>query len=288
MFKVILFLSVMSGSWTYADQPLSSLMENVDQRYAEAEKTVLTCSKGEPSQNKTQGCVESFKYISGLCSVLKEDNFSKKYKKSQRKHVYEACDLYAKIENSKWAQFIELDSKSCVSGYESIPDRIASVQKNKDFFDENFFSDYEKHSCKEFRTYVNLCVYIDGDLKDTLPKDYTKLPKIDYQKGSVACKSSDSNAGGLNAVNSDIASLSGSPESKNVYEKLILDYRARKPASQGASVGPCNEVRNGYANLGCARFETVSDEDPIYYNEDDFRKLRIQKKQAGERNGGNN
>ncbi len=271
----------------YAADSLPPILENVEQRFTENKQIHLACMRGDPSTKKNLGCVDSFKYLNSVCSITKEENYRSRYKRNIRRYVSEACNLYNSSDN-KLSYFFELDEKSCVSGYETISDRLISLEKNKQFFDENFSYLYEKRSCKDFRTYVNLCVYVDGQLKNTLPKDYTKLPKVNLaKKPDQVCRSTDVYAGGLNTVNVDMASLAIRPSS-NVYDKLITNYRSRMPAGSEATSPTCDEVRNSYNNFGCSRYETIADGDPIYYTEEEFRAIRIREKQLSSSSRGSN
>ena len=79
MATLLLLLAVSLSS--IANETLSPLVNNIRANY-KLNKTVLEgCLKKNPSQDKSLGCVDSFKYMIALCAVSSESNFKNKYKK---------------------------------------------------------------------------------------------------------------------------------------------------------------------------------------------------------------
>lgn len=264
------------SSLSFANEPLAPVVNNIKQVFPENKKVLEGCINMRPSANTSLGCVDSFKYASEVCSVMREPDFKKKYSHIPRKYFYDACGLYAKSENYL-ADFFALDAKACVNGFETVSDRIVTLHKNKSLLEDHFVFMYEKTSCKDFRTYVNLCTYVDGHLKSTLPKNNQHLPKIDYNLDvNSVCKNKKSGNDALHMLNSDIKFLATGPGEK-VYEKLILDYRSRTPANQKKPLNPaCEEVRTAYSNLGCERYEEFKDGEAIFFTSEEMREKRIE------------
>jgi hypothetical protein len=80
-------------------------------------------------------------------------------------------------------------------------------------------------------------------------------------------------------LNKDLTSFAKLPRLA-LFKKFISSYRARLPAGQGASSPSCEQVRVGYENLGCERFEASNDLEPFYYTEEEWREKRLQEIKA--------
>lgn len=275
MMKLIqlLIISVMS----FANEPLSPVVAKLKEEFPVNKKILQECINKRSSENKSFGCVDSYKYVNEVCNVMREENFKKRYKKYPRKYFEEACALSSKSEDYV-LQFFDLDEKGCIAGYETERDRLLTLNKSKNLLEDDFVYKYEKKTCKAFRAYVNLCTYVDGDLKTLLPTDYSNLPKIDYNsdiKSICSVKNPASDA--LYTINHDIKLYAHSPKVKP-YDQLIMDYRSRMPASEPGKERKnivCVEVRNSYDNLGCSRYEKSTEGDPLYFTADEMYQKRI-------------
>lgn len=270
MVKLILLATI--STVTLADEVLSPAVVNISQRFPQNKKILQECLYQHPSKNKSLGCTDAYQYMIALCKASHEDDASKKYKNIAATYFNQACKLFDRSENQT-ARFFELDEKGCIYGYETIPDRIITLNKNKELLDEQFIYTYEKNSCKSFRTYVNLCAYVDGDLKEVFPKDYQKLPKLDFQAAQV-CSPGKFGANGIYTLNLDLSFLMTNPNNK-IFETLISNYRSRMPSSQGNKLLVCDQIRSSYNNLGCAQYENVKDGDPLYISQDEMQKKRL-------------
>ncbi|MBY0555385.1 hypothetical protein K2P97_12705 [bacterium] len=253
-------------------------MTNLKQEFPANKKIIQECINKHPSANKSFGCVDSYKYVNAVCNVMREENFKVRYKKFPRKYFQEACALSSKSEDYV-LQFFDLDEKGCIKGYETERDRLLTLNKSKNLLEDDFVYKYEKKTCKAFRAYVNLCTYVDGDLKTLFPTDYSNLPKIDYNsdiKSICSVKNPDKDA--LYKINHDIKYYASSPNVKP-YDKVIMEYRSRIPASvpgKDRKNRVCVVVRNSYDNLGCSRYEKSSEGDPIYFTAEEMRLKRIE------------
>ena len=262
-----------------------NLPDRSDPKYV-ANKIVLeACLKSNASQSVEIGCVDAVQYMNLICKTRRDSPF-KNYKKTVNALLDEACDLTIQTE-SHWTLLFDLDSKACRKGFESTPDRIVSLRRHKQSFEDDAYYMYEKNSCKEFRNYVNLCVYIDGQLKNTLPVQSDKLPQVEYGKNiNDICRPPVTTQQSLTNLNYDLAVSARSSEN-NIYKKVIEKYRARIPSGEDGKSPLCERVRSSYYNLGCEKFEVLNDGEPIYFTAEEIRRLRIERQPSTSKGGRN-
>lgn len=282
----ILFL----GANSFAQVMLSPAIKDLETLYPKNKQVLLQCLNKYPSKDKSLGCVDSFKYMKDLCAVVHEQNFERRYNRLQEQILYGACRLSA-LGDNRLPVFFDLDAKGCVEGFETLNERLVSYNKNRELIEnaeeEKFLYMYEKNSCKDYQTYVNFCQYVDGDNKKLLPKDNVMLPKVDLaQKPEELCRPKAAVGEGLYTISHDLSTMMTEQKGK-VYDSLILQYRARIPAGV-AAFSACEQVRAGYGNLGCAKFEEILDGEPAWRTPDEMRQLRLDRdKVARESNAGN-
>lgn len=271
-FLVVLLLSLDS----FAQVMLSPAIKDIETLYPKNKQVLLQCVNNIPSKDKSLGCVDSFKYLKGLCAVVHENDFDHRYNRLQAQMLYGACRVSA-LGDNRIPLFFDLDAKGCVEGFETLNERLFSYNKNKEFIDDlmedRFVYMYEKNSCKDFRTYVNFCNYVDGPNHTLLPMGQELMPKVDYSKNpSEVCKPKDSISEGLYMISHDLSTLISEKNSK-AYDALILNYRSRMPA--GKTFAACEKVRTGYSNFGCAKFEKIMDGEPAWRSESEMKDIRI-------------
>ncbi len=248
----------------------NDVQQKLDQEFAEHKKIIEPCLEGTPTANKKLGCTESLNFFVALCEKKSATSFRKIYLQRQQKYISQACEYTYQAEG-RVTKLFDLDEKACVPGYATIKERIESLYKNKDLLDETAFYLYEKKSCKEYRNYVNLCIYIDGELKAYVPRDMSLLPKVNLaQNTNQRCFSKED---GLSNLTKDVLS-EGESARDNAFQKTILASRSRMPASKGATSKDCDQVRRSYIYFGCNRFEGLKDEDPIFISNEEMQKRR--------------
>lgn len=253
---------------------------------------LLNCVKNQKSPSTNYGCLDALSSIQASCEKKKNQITTKPLKKNQRQQPIETCKIYEEFAKKSYDLF-DIDAKSCVVGFETIFDRLLSLKKYNKLLNNEISADYEKLSCRQFRKYVNVCVYADGNITTALPRNYSEMPALNLNsKSDSLCSPKNTSSMGLYLLTKDIQKLSETPD-KSIYEKLITDYRRknklqkkRSPASDEDVSGMCNSIRNTYAHVGCDRFEKFSDpdvielyssvEDEIKYNELHLKKLQMQ------------
>lgn len=263
-------------------EALSSITDDHDRRLPANRRVILECMSGRASPDKNISCVNAYKYVQEFCDVTREPLYKRRYRSLQKltMRFEEACDLSDSIDG-KLEYFFEIDVKSCVTGHRTLQEQLAILQQNSDIFSEYYTDMYKRNSCREYRSYVNLCEFVDGNLKTADPYRAEFLPTLQFSRAAKpqdtkACATQNKKtAAGIDRMTQDLAELSQNPQ-QNVYKMLVTKYRSqRKPANAPNAV--CEQVRNSYHNLGCVVFEKYLDEEPIYFNAEDFRENRIKR-----------
>lgn len=284
MTKLILLL--FAGSVCYAQKNYAPVVETLKTEFSRHKDTLDNCVNGRASTDKALGCLDAYKYIDNVCKVKLEYDFKKKYKKIRQEYFDVACAYHEKSEN-QLLRFFSMDSRACIKGYESIRDQILTIARNEEYFDEEFRHYSKKSSCKEMKRYVNLCSYVDGELRELLPESYQQLPELDFVTAVSTCNPPNENSDGLYSLSNDLLSLVKSPE-EQVYEKLILNYRARLPAGKFSKNKTCTKVRTTYKNFSCSQFEDVREGEPIILSAEENREKRKRANDSGRRAGSGN
>jgi hypothetical protein len=273
-FLPVLLVFMAVQCWAQEYKP--ALILEMPQKFEGYKKIIEGCLSGEKSTDKSFGCMDAFAYMTKICNFTREDDYKTKYKREQRKYFTRACEVLVRTDN-QLTGFVFLDERACVKGYETPRDRLSNISKFKNVIDDNFLSAYEKKSCKDLRTYVNLCVYVDGNLNNVMPKDYEKLPRIDFaQKSDEICLPESPQQDGLYLISEAIRKLAVNAEN-DIFEHYIKESRSRLPASLGARSMECDKVRNSYLNLQCTRYDNSNDEDPFYYTQEEYRAKRMKR-----------
>lgn len=246
--------------------------QQFDQEFAAHKNIMDQCMEGTASSDKKQGCIDNLNYFTSFCQKKDIVRFRKKFLQRQQDYFSQACEYTYKAEG-QISKLFDLDEKACIPGYVTIKERLESLYKNKELLDDTAFYLYEKKSCKQYRNYVNLCVYIDGDLKAYEPRDMSLLPKVNVaQAANPGCYSSED---GLTMLTKDV-SLEGESAKDSAFHQTILASRSRMPASKGATSKDCDQVRRSYIYFGCSKFEGIKDEDPIFISIEEMKQRRQQ------------
>lgn len=261
MFKIILMLTLWLQAFAEPITPTPKQKE-LDELFLKNKDILVNCLDRVASKDVNHGCNDSLVYMSQLCQKRSDYDFRKVYLARQKSYVSQACEFTYKSE-VKTDDFFDLDQKSCIHGYESLVGRLFSVRRQKDFFDEAVMGRFEKRLCKEFKRFINLCVYIDGNLKNVLPNEFNRLPSVNLAGNSV-CPSQSKNLDMPEKIGLYITEISkrGLPREK-IYEELILNLRKDQNSKPKGSEGDCSLLRTQYAGLSCESFEQVSDDDPL-------------------------
>ena len=243
------------------------------------------CLSTLPSPDEKQGCIDSLRLLYDHCT---QQRMAFYYYKRSNQEIFKDAEYCPLVDDSfiKLSNLFKLDEQKCIKGYETVANRIESFHKNKSMIEleERFTYEFEKSSCKDYKRYVNLCAYVDGDLKNKPATSDEYLPKLTQflEKKSACTPIKDDNIG---YANSEIDSLIYNYVSKkdpDIYNSTIKDLRAKSTRSISSTTGNtvnshCEQVRTSYAVLGCKKWENVSEEDPIYMPEEDYNKRRLKK-----------
>lgn len=250
---------------------------------------VKLCLVKSGSPNKDLGCVDSLRQLHDYCVERRLTSF---YEKPSVLEMNRAVKYCPSVDNSFYhlRDFFALDEKNCVKGFETIPARLRSFHRNVSLTDleEPFNYDFEKSQCKEFKRYVNLCEYVDGDLKKKAAPNGDKLPNLTkfLSKEKTCVPESNSSADhSLHKVDHLLSDYFNKNETE-VYGRAILKLRTPSSVSN-SSPNDCEQIRGSYSNLGCKKWESVSESDPIYLENAKFQERRLQKLDAGSANGTN-
>lgn len=256
--------------------------------------TLSSCLSNIPSSNRELGCVDSLKQLHDFCETRRRAFFYFKQRRADMNRLAKYCpvvdDAFAHL-----TSLFELDGKACIKGYESLPARLQSFHRNTSvtFLEERFTHDFEKSSCKDFRRYVNFCVYVDGDLKKRRVDTSDKLPDITKFKDRTICS-----VAGINDVGFGVSQIEGllkislTKSDQNGYNNAIQTLQMRNETAIAVNEPPtevnfyCEKVRSSYLNLGCQKWEAISDDDPFYYDQETYEKMRRSKAGLGGSSGG--
>jgi hypothetical protein len=242
------------------------------------------CLSTLPSPDPNQGCVDSLRLLHDHC---RQQRMAFYYYKRTNQEIFKDAEYCPLVDDSymKLSNLFKLDEQKCIKGFETVANRIESFHKNKAMLEpeDRFVYEYEKSNCKDYKRYVNFCVFVDGDLKNVPASRDEYLPKLTYLIDKKAS---------CNVVNDSIGSGSAeidnllfnymSKKENDVYNNAIKDLRRQNirtiSSTTGKTVnGQCEQVRSSYLNLGCQKWENVSDEDPIYMSEDQMKERRLKK-----------
>lgn len=242
------------------------------------------CLSTLPSPDEKQGCVDSLRLLYDHCT---QQRMAYYYYKRTNQEIFKDAEYCPLVDDSfmKLSNLFKLDEQKCIKGFETVADRIESFNRNRPMIEleERFAYEYEKSSCKDYKKYVNLCAYVDGDLKNTPATRDEYLPKLTkfLEKKSVCANSVE----GIGAGSAEIDNLLFNYVSKrenDVYNNAIKDLRRQNvrtiSSTTGKTVnGQCEQVRTSYVNLGCQKWDNVSDDEPIYMSEDQMKERRLKK-----------
>lgn len=255
MGKIIIVLLLFSGEVFARIEIQPQLLKHI-QNFATNESAAKACLAGNPSPEPTVGCVQAYRYMFDLCKKRPDLRIDRRYEKDSRHFLTDACAYHDGLADHI-AELFDIDRDNCAPGFETPADGFKTVKQNADILDESTIYYYGVRSCSTYQTYINLCSYIDGNLKDFMPKTYDKLPVVDLAANPQVsnCKPG---SNGENATiynfNQDLAKHARGGTVKNIYEPVIAEYRARKPASQ-LTLSACDDLRTSYKNLRCNFFE---------------------------------
>ncbi len=255
MGKILTILLLAFTGNAFARVMIQPQIKSLIQNFSPNKTVMKSCLLGSPSPNQNIGCVQAYRYMADLCRKRQTVRIDRRYEKDSLSYFTTACTFYDDIADHV-SELFELDRKSCAPGFETAADGFVTVGKNADLLDDSALYNYGRSSCQTFQTYVNLCTYIDGNLKTLMPKTYEKLPTVAFSSNPAVsnCKPKNNANDTIYRIDQDLSQLARGGTTANVYEKIISDYRGRKPASQ-LTVPACDEIRMSYKNLRCNLFE---------------------------------
>lgn len=273
-------IHVLILAYSFAGGPVPSIVKDTAKRLPANRRVIYECLVGRPSPDKSISCVDAYQYVNDYCAITREPWFklpsmqNRTLRLGMTNPFDEVCRLAGMVEGQA-DEFFDLDTKGCFPGHATAQDRLVSMRKYIKLFEEDYSAQYLKNSCHEYRSYVNLCAYVDGDLRTAMPKRFEFLPPLDFSREAASLCRPDERTGGtgIYRMTHDLARLAQNPQNK-AYETLIAAYRrARGPASQNEI---CEQVRTGYMNVGCERYEPLQAGDPVLFSNEEFRQRRIQ------------
>lgn len=263
-------------------------MSSVEYQKLESALVVLnSCLKLAPKTTADLGCVDSLRMLYDYCIPKRMTLF---YHKHSRLEIFRVARYCKPVDDSFFhlPTFFEFDAKSCVNGYENVSTRLESFHRHTSItsLDEKFNHDFEKAGCKDYRRYVNFCAFVDGDLKNSPVERIETLPDLSrFYRNPTACPIEDTTSVGYGVAKIDqLLAENMKQQNESPYGKAvrILQQEPRRSMASEGSQNYCQQVRLGYEKLNCAKWESVSDEEPIYMKEDAFNKRRMQKKSGGD------
>lgn len=253
-------------------------------KLSHAARIMRECLSTLPSPDSNQGCVDSLRLLHDHCQ---QQRMSYYYYRRTNQEIFKDAEYCPLVDDSfmKLSNLFKLDEQKCIKGFETVANRIESFHKNKAMLEpeERFVYEYEKSNCKDFKRYVNFCAYVDGDLKNVPATSDVYLPKLtNILQKKAACNPTGEGVGSGSVEIDNLLYTYINKKENDVYNNAIKDLRRRSVRSisstTGKSVnGNCEEVRSSYVNLGCQKWENVSDEEPIYMSEEQFKERRLKK-----------
>jgi len=276
------------------DFALAKQIDRFDYKKLDRSAEILKhCFKGTPNTDPQQGCIESLQQLHEHC-VEQRQAFFVGVKRTMHEIFQDAkyCHL---VDNSfgyvTLNRYFAQDEYQCVKGFETVANRLASFYKNSQMLrlEEPFAYDFEKASCKDFKKYVHFCEYVDGDLKNSTAVSYQNLPPLEryLEKKKICPVPSNSADPGYGVSQIDnLLKVNVTENSPDTYQKAIQVFREKQKRNiaNTQEADFCKNLRGSYTNLGCQKWEKVTDEESIYYDLDDFRSRRIKKKPGGTSN----
>jgi hypothetical protein len=256
MGRIIIALLLTCTGQAFARVQIQPQLQKHIQNFNANKVAMKSCATGNPSSEPTIGCVQAYRYMTDLCKKRDIIRIDRRYEKDSRPYLTEACAFYDSMADHV-SELFDTDRQSCAPGFETPADGFMTVSQNADILDEASVYNLGRRSCATYQTYVNLCTYVDGNLKELMPKTYEKLPVVDFRSNPRAsnCKPrSNGENSTIYSIDQDLAKLAKGGTTKNVYETIIADYRARKPAGQ-LTLPACDDIRTSYKNLRCNLFE---------------------------------
>ena len=250
-----------------------------------AARIMRECLSTLPSPDSNQGCVDSLRLLYDHCN---QQRMAFYYYKRSNQEIFKDAEYCPLVDDSfiKLSNLFKLDEQKCIKGYETVANRIESFHKNKTMIEpeERFTYEFEKSSCKDYKRYVNLCAYVDGDLKNKPATSDEYLPQLTkfYEKKAACTPIESNNIGFANSEIDNIIYNYINKKEPDIYNSLIKDLRAKNKRSISSTTGQtvnahCEQVRTSYLVLGCKKWENVSNDDPIYLPEDEYTKRRLKK-----------
>ena len=240
------------------------------------------CSDRSVSQNNEPeteefGCLDTYEFFKKICDKRLTVNYEYRNPEISARHFSDSCE-FVERSNQLMLSFIDQDAKSCRKGFENLPTRLKSISEKEHSLPEGVPFRYELLSCKQIKTYVNLCAYIDGQLRaNNNPNINELLPNTNLaQSKLITCSEDEKLLSSFYNFNQEIKKRSLNIE-KPVLKDLISHYRNRTPA--GTKNSDCEGVRSVFVNLRCFRYENISEADPLYYSQEDMTKMRMESQQ---------
>jgi hypothetical protein len=252
------------------------------------------CFKGTPNTDLQQGCIDSLQQLHEHC-IEQRQAFFVGVKRTMHEIFMDAkyCPL---VDNSfgyvTLNRYFNHDEQHCIKGYETVANKLSSFYKNSGMLrlEEPFAYDFEKASCKDFKKYVHFCDYVDGDLKNNKTVSYQYLPPLERYLEKKFCPPNlapDDPGYGVSKID-NLLKANVTTNNPDTYLKAIQELRENQKRNiantKEAETDYCKNIRGSYSNLGCQKWEKVTDEESIYYDLDDFRSRRIKKKPGGTSN----
>lgn len=256
MGKIIVVILLALASQSFARTQIQPQLQKYIENFGPNKDVMSACLKQYPSPNQNIGCVQAYRYMTDLCRKRDLIKIDRRYEKDSSPYFEAACRFYDETADHV-SELFDLDRKNCAPGFETVPDSFITVRQNADLLDESAIYNYGLNTCKSYQSYVNLCTYVDGDLKTLMPKTYDKLPAVDFSSNpnpNNSCATKSQGRDTISRINQDLAKLARGGVSANVYETIIKDYRARKPAGH-LTLPVCDEVRMAYKNMLCNLYE---------------------------------
>lgn len=288
MGRIIIALWLIGAGHVFARVQIQPQLIKHIQNFAVNESAAKACLEGKPSPEPTVGCVQAYRYMFDLCKKRPDLRIDRRYDKDSRHFLTDACAYHDGLADHI-AELFDIDRDNCAPGFETPADGFKTVMQSADILDEATIYYYGVRSCTTYQTYINLCTYIDGDLKNFMPKSYDKLPMLDFSSDAQVSKCKPKNKGENSTIasfNQDLARLARGGTTKNIYETVITDYRNRKRAGQ-LTLSACDDLRTSYRNLRCNFFEDERNKPrSVLEAEEDRRDARAAERRKNGSSGG--
>ena len=282
--KVTFFLCITINALNSSCEPITRENSAIYKQLDEAAATLKSCLANSPSQNPDLGCVDSLKQLHDYCTNNRLSFF---YFKRKYTDVYIDAKYCKAVDASfpHLGSLFQLDEKACVKGYETVAAQLQSFHRNSTvtYIEDPFNYDFEKSRCKEIKKYVNFCAYVDGDVKNRPIDNNLKLPSLTQfmSRKSVCPPTNETTVDyGISNIESVLFKLLDNRKS-DVYNTAATEIRKQGKRSIASDTNNyCEQTRLSFLNLGCQKWDLVSDEDPIYIEADKIRDRRLNQKDS--------